>query len=113
MKIEPGKLYKTRDERKAIIYAVYEKQFEPIHGAIYFDNEWNSSTWEQDGSFVCYSNSHEADLISEWEEPKLRMQVWRDEDGFLRVSENNILNYRGSPPKLTRCAWLDEKVGEE
>ena len=56
MQIEAGKFYRTRDGRKARIYAVDGE----IHGAIL-----SCGKWGEDGSFSPLFE-HSADLISEW-----------------------------------------------
>ena len=67
MIIEKDKLYKTRDGRKARIYAT-DGAKGSIHGAILHDTEWAVTAWNKDGCYyageICSS-----DLISEWVEP--------------------------------------------
>ncbi len=71
LQFAPGQFYRTRDGRKAIVYAVYPESDStkyPIHGAV-----WNSggvpsaSIWQSDGR--CYSLDHPSDLIAPWTDP--------------------------------------------
>lgn len=69
MKIEVGKFYKTRDGRKARIYAVDGRVHdERIHGAIW-DNGFGLCGWAEDGSFYGDHSVSENDLVPEWEDP--------------------------------------------
>lgn len=76
MNIEVGKFYKTRDGRRARIYAVDGSEFGHIHGAISNSGGWYSQAWDANGQ-VWSTNGHifigsEAcrDLIGEWVEPR-------------------------------------------
>jgi len=70
MNIEVGKFYKTRDGRKARIYAVDGVKDFPIHGAVYTGNdEWCGTIWRFGGRSRELVDSS-MDLISEWVEPR-------------------------------------------
>lgn len=67
MKIEVGKFYKTRDGRKARIYAT-DGISDTLHGAILHEGGWVSYAWHESG--LHYLNTREGtDLVSEWREP--------------------------------------------
>jgi hypothetical protein len=75
MKIEPGKLYKTRGGQKARIYAVDTGETAVIHGAIFFNGQWGLMSWCSKGSAYVNAQSH-YDLIEEWTEPKKTKELW-------------------------------------
>jgi hypothetical protein len=68
MNFEPGKFYRTRDGRKALIYAVYPDENE-IHGAIknklFNEDKWNICNWSLDGHRLIGERGI-ADLVSPW-----------------------------------------------
>lgn len=72
MNIEPGKFYRTRDGKKARIYATDGGSPYQIHGAVQCDEVWVSHTWTKDGIFREGTLQADSDLISEWrEEPEV------------------------------------------
>ena len=68
MNIEAGKFYKTRDGRKARIYAVDGSGSDNIHGAILIKDGWDCEVWDKDGAWVDIRSPN--DLVSEWVEPR-------------------------------------------
>lgn len=90
MKIEVGKLYRTRSGRKVRIYATDGGGETPIHGAIYYPelNQWNANLWGQSGSDS--EGITNFDIVSEWGKklnfdpdclPKLAKWVAMDQRG--------------------------------
>ncbi len=80
MKLEAGKFYRTRDGRKARIYAVDGAGQYPAHGAILCDSVWFMSIWTAYGSSDFRGNGtvgDVCDLVSEWTEPKPRLLAYR------------------------------------
>lgn len=89
MKLEAGKYYRTRDERKAYVAAVLSpfKHLDPDFLAIGWiegsdsalARMWNPNT----GAFIT-DDSCQADLVAEWKEPKIIK-------GWLNIySENSV-----------------------
>lgn len=66
MTIEPNKHYRTRDGRRARVYATDGGGYYTIHGAIYMNGVWNPNAWNEIGGFVNGRNPQPADLIAEW-----------------------------------------------
>lgn len=72
MIIEPGKFYKTRDGRKARIYAVDGALPFLIHGATLGSVKWIFCEWTMNGAAWASGEEHPSDIVSEWtEEPQL------------------------------------------
>src|SRR5690606_41479402 len=69
MKIEVGKLYRTRNGMKVRIYATDIEGELPIHGAVYYPehNFWDTNAWREDGIDGDYQPDF--DIIGEWKEP--------------------------------------------
>jgi len=69
MKIEVGKLYRTRNGRKVRIYATNVEGELPIHGAFYYpeDSLWEVNAWREYGIDGDYESDF--DIIGEWKEP--------------------------------------------
>lgn len=65
MNIEVGKFYKTRDGRKARIYAVDGGQGNFLHGAIYNEGYWATASWFSNGTIYSHGESPN-DLIAPW-----------------------------------------------
>lgn len=63
--IEPGKFYRTRDGRKARVYATDGRVLYIIHGAVLTDRGWMSARWKKNGRF-CWPDDHIFDLIAHW-----------------------------------------------
>ena len=69
MKIEVGKLYRTRNGYKVRIYATDVEGELPIHGAFYCpeDSLWELNAWRENGIDGEYCPDF--DIIGEWKEP--------------------------------------------
>lgn len=76
MIIEKDKFYKTRDGRKARIYATDASPINDIHGAIFEGNKWSLFMWCA-GGVTFFSQIDRSDLISEWVEP-IKMEFERE-----------------------------------
>lgn len=69
LKIEAGKFYKTRDGKKARIYATDGGECYPVHGAILVCNkEWCTKSWKADGREWFWSQTID-DIVSPWIDP--------------------------------------------
>jgi len=68
--IEVGKFYKTRDDYKVIVYAIYEEKewYRNIHGAYLNKNGWVPQCWFAKGNFF-KDEDHDLDIVAEWTEP--------------------------------------------
>jgi len=109
VKIEPGKFYKTRDGRKARIYAVGGLGSFPAHGAICYGTDmWEVATWHLNGcSHVLSSGTCEADIVAEWTAPAPRLIAWlgiSTSSPYFTKSENE----KPSAGEWRRAPWLDE-----
>ena len=111
MKIEVGKFYKTRDGKKARIYATDGSGKHSIHGAVFFDNSWlshrwTSYTWTDEGIYR-NGDTDGLDLVSEWEEPKPKFKAW-----IHRTKGSICFHTYGECPDFEfawmRAPWLDE-----
>lgn len=118
MKIEAGKFYKTRDGKKARIYAVGESYFYSIHGAVLLEKGWSIESWRSDGRSEI-STEQRNDLVSEWEEPRPRLKAWLlqcgGDGGSQADTERKGIYYIqfcvDRPTKgedWVRAEWLDE-----
>lgn len=66
MKVEPNKLYRTRYNQKARIYATDAGGTYPIHGAVLYGTYWISQTWTREGRQSASGGREPHDLIAEW-----------------------------------------------
>lgn len=67
MKIEAGKFYASRDNRRVRIYATDGMSERPIHGAVLFNNGWIVCSWARKGTFARDESERcPDDIISEW-----------------------------------------------
>jgi hypothetical protein len=117
MKIEVGKFYKTRNSRKARIYATDGgSQNCQIHGAILVPGSgWLSTSWSN-GVHNAVAHVRDDDLVSEWEDPKPRLLAWLN--GSVLIGGNRILNFL---PEDTmpggidwiRAPWLDQPKADK
>ena len=85
MEIKPGR-YRTRSGKEAVITEIFENC---AFGRYRADNHafgWFGYAWALNGKAdICHNN---LDLVSEWEEPKPRLRVWRDNcSGKVRIME--------------------------
>lgn len=62
----PGKFYRTRDGRKARIYATDGGISYSLHGATLDGGEWMTRSWTKSGVFNRTSLNEGLDLIAEW-----------------------------------------------
>ena len=62
--IEPGGLYKTRDNKLAKVYAIYNNQEYCIHGAILRNGVWYATVWRKHGK-ACLKGKHDTDIVKE------------------------------------------------
>jgi len=116
MKIEVGKLYKTRCGDKVRIYATDGAGSWPIHGAALESEGWCDESWSSLGSSSFkHSFNHKKmgrEIVSEWEEPKPRQLAYRNRTSCsikLMGHNANMLNNIWE-----RVPWLDEpKTVEE
>ena len=51
MNWQPGQEYKTRDGRRARVYAVEAVGEWPIHGAHFLEGVWRATAWRTDGKW--------------------------------------------------------------
>lgn len=65
MEIEVGKFYKTRDGRKARIYAIDGGSGDMPHGAILSGEYWVSMAWFSNGA-TCLYEDEARDLVAPW-----------------------------------------------
>lgn len=69
MKIEIGKFYRTRDGRKARIYAVDAGEPYPVHGGYKITSgKWDNESWTILGNVNDQHVGRDLDLVSEWQE---------------------------------------------
>ncbi len=111
MKIEVGKLYKTRGGQKARIYAVDGCTGVEIHGAIEHQRCWAARTWCSDGNYFDDSSTTCAeDLISEWTDPPQKKKLY----AYLKISNTCFytLGYfdKEDPSNGLRCPSRDLEV---
>ncbi len=60
-KIEPGKVYRSRNGERIKIYAIEGKE---VHGAILHDSKWHIDTWSAGGSYLAgKGKEHARDII--------------------------------------------------
>lgn len=81
MSIDISKSYQTRDGREVRIYAVYQDQHFPVHGAVQSENrtQWSCLSWPEDG--ICGHLTHSSyDLI-----PAKTWRAWREGEAPLRI----------------------------
>lgn len=77
MKIEAGKLYRTRSGHIARVYATDGVDPYPVHGAIaQSESVWEMHVWTGCGRFNLNNKSSYLDIVAEWEEPK-PMKLYR------------------------------------
>lgn len=119
LKIEVGKFYKTRDGRKARIYAVDGGTIylgnipHPYHGAVYHPNNgWIANTWNEKGRGITGrdSDTHEVDLIAEWRDPEPRRLAWIDKK--IGGVHFGLPHFKFVEEGWERAPWLDEPEGK-
>lgn len=107
MKIEVGKYYRTRDGRKARIYAVDGREGSNIHGAVLNEIGWITSTWAITGQWVSAETGR--DLISEWiDKPEVdwsAMPKWAEWVAMDADGEWRWFSFREPVVDLTSDSW--------
>lgn len=75
-KIELGKKYRTRDGRKAVVYAVgLPNTAFPVHGAVLTaSGEWLQECWMHDGKYTTVAVDTANDLMEA--RPRIQCEVW-------------------------------------
>jgi len=112
MKIEVGKFYKTRDGRKARIYAVDGGSDTPVHGAILGPGRgWNTYVWNNSG-INYYSRPDDCELISEWtDKPEVdwsAMPRWAE---WYAIDGNGIPRwFNGRMPSIKDDIWVNYEL---
>lgn len=112
MKIEVGKFYKTRNGRKARIYAVDGTDEYPIHGAILDRTDgWCIYVWRNDGGNLP-SQPYHSDLISEWtDRPEVdwsAMPKWAE---WYAIDGNGIPRwFNGRMPSIKDDIWVNYEL---
>ena len=112
MKIEVGKFYRTRDGRKARIYALDGTDEYPIHGAIlYLNGEWGSYVWNNAGCYLP-TQPHPSDLVSEWiDKPEVdwsAMPRWAE---WVAMDKDGEWTFFSAKPSMDiGCWWSDGDV---
>lgn len=107
-----GKFYRTRDGRKARIYATDGSGNYPVHGALLCPDGWMEETWQLDGRN--YGGEEKSrDLISEWiERPEwpAGMPAWAQ---WVAMDENGVWYwYQRSPQRDERGFNAPENLGK-
>lgn len=94
----PGKFYKTRDGKKARIYATDGSDSFPIHGALYICGEWRADVWTASGGELIAEPS-DRDLIAEWKDaPEVDWSVIPPEIQFVALCySGEAYGYRAKP----------------
>jgi hypothetical protein len=108
MNFEPGKFYRTRDGRKAVIYAVYPDQDkENIHGGLYVDDKWCISfSWEKNGTLGSEPSGN--DLVAPWSDYPQVSIPWdkiSDDLIFVAMDEDGTWCAYGAKPGLGSTQW--------
>lgn len=68
MKIEAGKMYKTRDGHLVRIYATDGSGLYPVHGAILRECEWRVEEWTAEGSYIEGRDEIRLDIVESVDE---------------------------------------------
>lgn len=116
MKIELGKIYKTRNGQKTVIHAIYhadEATF-PVHGSTQdVKNGWIARQWHIDGHWMTGSrndsNASSEDIVGEWVDPKPRLLAWFiPTNGYIVLESDELKNKTMHHNGYTRAPWLDQ-----
>lgn len=101
----PGKFYKTRDGRKARIYATDGLDDWPIHGGIFYSGGWMHGVWRGDGTYLT-SGSHPYDLIAEWKDAPVvdwsKMPAWAN---WVAQDGDRSWFWYNEKPELSSFLW--------
>lgn len=70
MRLEAGKCYRTRDGQKALVIGLHPyRQSGAFVGCL--ERDVQILSWQEDGHYLSDGSSFKADLVSEWQEPKM------------------------------------------
>lgn len=106
--ITPGKLYRTRDGRKARVYATDGGGSYRVHGAVFrIDGIWLLSTWTINGQSDTFTETKN-DLIAEWIDAPV--VPWKDYPSWYKgvvmsQSGNHWLAFDGASPTADERGW--------
>lgn len=110
LKIEVGKFYRTRNNKKARIYATDAGREFAVHGAIYNENinAWVPHRWHISGREYSQDKEFDFDLICEWEEPVTLdfdptcLPAWAN---WIGMAEDKRWYFFKNKPKASTCFW--------
>lgn len=113
MKIEVGKLYKTRDGKPVKIYAVGVSCLNgySVHGAVLVQSSWRIVCWKSDGSYYGKSIQDDYDIVGECSEQSDRLIAFREKNYgrvILEPWDTVLLTSSG----YERVPWLDQPQEE-
>lgn len=108
--IEVGKFYRTRDNRKARIYATDAGREFAVHGAIYHENinAWVPQRWHISGKEFSQEKEFDFDLVCDWEEPLISdfdptcLPAWAN---WIAMNENRYWYFFRNKPKVSDGFW--------
>lgn len=111
MKIEAGKFYRTRDGRKARVYAVDGWGDHSIHGAYLFQGRWVNCVWQECGLHgMKEGNGDPYDLIAEWVDKPVvdwsKMAAWHR---WVAMNENGWWFAFTLKPMLGKVSWVEDQ----
>lgn len=109
LKIEVGKFYRTRDNKKARIYATDAGREFAVHGAVYCENinAWVPRRWHISGREYPQEEFN-FDLIWEWEEPVTLdfdptcLPAWAN---WIAMEESKYWYFFQNKPKVSAYFW--------
>jgi len=103
IKLEVGKVYKTRGGLKAYVNGKTCSSDYPFYGHI--ENKGGPEMWEEDGRYTCSESLY--DLVSEWTEPKkVKVYLYKDESGTLWATD--LKHSEGTDMAPVGSAWVIE-----
>lgn len=112
MKISMDKECQTRDGTPVKVYAVYENQHFPVHGAICEDSTWLPRAWSKEGYYQ-YKPGHPYDLI---EKPKnIEVDCWMNvypNEGYATHSTKEQADNIGMNTPRIACINIKRTVTE-
>ena len=110
---EPGQEYRTRGGHRVRIYANDAGGEFPVHGAVYIDGEWRSTTWTANGRHCGYAlwNPKTGDRLSDMDihvvKPRIKSDFWvnafKDRDGsifFEAYKTKESANFANLPERV-------------
>lgn len=108
--IESGRAYRTRDGRKALIYAVRQPGCYPIHGAIFWADRSESEAWTADGHYALSGSMQGEDLIAPWTDDPDPYDNWAHVPAWANwqaMDENDRWAYFAVKPTRLSSTWDD------